>query len=194
LAADLASLVIGLRADVASLQSDLGKALSLNQKHANDIAGLWNKAGESVADSLKDIAGKLAGAFAVEQLVEAGKKSLEFADNLGKMSQKVGISVESLSALNVQARLSDVGIDSLQGGLAKLARNAADAAAGSKQQAAAFQAMGVSLKDANGNLRSTEDILGSVAGKFSQRVEDGSCAAGLRQERRRPDPAAQRAR
>jgi ribosomal protein L12E/L44/L45/RPP1/RPP2 len=177
LAADLASLVIGLRADVASLQSDLGKALSLNQKHANDIAGLWNKAGESVADSLKDIAGKLAGAFAVEQLVEAGKKSLEFADNLGKMSQKVGISVESLSALNVQARLSDVGIDSLQGGLAKLARNAADAAAGSKQQAAAFQAMGVSLKDANGNLRSTEDILGSVAGKFSQYADSASKTA-----------------
>jgi hypothetical protein len=85
--------------------------------------------------------------------------------------------VESLSALSVQAKLSDVSIDSLQGGLAKLARNAADAASGSKQQAAAFQAMGVSLKDTNGNLRSTQDILADVSAKFAGYADSASKTA-----------------
>jgi hypothetical protein len=171
--ADLASLVIGLRADVATLQSDLGKALDLNRKHAKDIEGLWGQAANGIKDGLTDIAGKIAAAFAVEKLVEFGAKVIENADQLGKMAQKVGVSVESLSALNVQARLSDVSIDQLQGGLSKLARSAADAATGNKSAASAFSAIGVAVKDASGNLRPMEQILGDVATNLSE-YRDGT--------------------
>lgn len=174
--ADLASLVIGLRADVATLQSDLGKANALNSRYAKEASNTWTSAAADIGKALGAAAVAFAGVAAT-----LGKQAIDAADSFNKMAQKVGISVESLSALNVQAKLSDVGIDQLQGGLAKLARNAAEAATGSKAQAAAFQAMGVSLKDANGNLRSTEDLLSDVAAKFSA-YRDSAAKTALAQE------------
>jgi TP901 family phage tail tape measure protein len=174
--ADLASLVIGLRADVAQLQSDLGKANALNQRYAKSASDTWTSAGADIGKALG------AGIIAIAGIGAAmAKQAIDAADGLSKLSQKVGVSVESLSALNVAAKLSDVSVDQLQGGLSRLARSAADAATGSKQQAAAFQAMGVSLKDTNGNLRSTESILGDVAHKFSQ-YEDSASKTALAQE------------
>lgn len=173
---DLASLVIGLRADVATLQSDLGKANALNSRYAKQASDSWTSAAADIGKALGAAAVTFAGVA-----VALGKQAIDAADNFNKMSQKVGVSVEALSALSVQAKLSDVSIDQLQGGMAKLARNAAEAASGSKQQAAAFQAMGVSLKDANGNLRSTEDLLGDVAAQFSS-YRDSAAKTALAQE------------
>lgn len=48
-----------------------------------------------------------------------------------------------------------------------LAKVAEDAATGGKQSAAAFQAIGVAVTDANGHLRPTQDLLASVAEKFA---------------------------
>lgn len=179
--ADLASLVIGLRADVAQLQSDLGKANALNAQYARAAAEAWNGAAGAVKGAIVDIAGKVAAAFAVDKLIEFGRAAIDTADELGKMSQRVGVSVETLSSLRVQAQLSNVSIDDLQGGLSKLARNAADAAAGSKQQANAFQAIGVAVKDANGNLRPTADILADISKKFAGYADSGQKAADAQQ-------------
>lgn len=178
--ADLASLVIGLRADVAQLQSDLGKATSLHQQYAKQASDVWNRAGDSIRDSLSDLAGKVVAAFAVDRLVDFGAKAIEAADQIGKMAQKVGVSVESLSALQTQAKLSNVETDQLQSGLAKLAKNATDAAGGSKESAAAFSAMGVSLRDSNGNLKSTQQLLQDVAAKFAG-YEDSASKTALAQ-------------
>jgi hypothetical protein len=172
MSSDLASLVIGLRADVATLQSDLGKANALNARYAKQAEDTWTLSAARIGTAIG--AGIVAAGAGFAALA---KQSIDAADNFNKMSQKVGVSVESLSSLNVQAKLSDVSIDSLQGALAKLARNAADAASGSKQQAAAFQAMGVSLKDANGNLKSTEDILAAVSAKFATYGDSASKTA-----------------
>lgn len=165
--ADLASLVIGLRADVATLQSDLGKANSLVKRSADDFSKSYTGAFASMESAAKSFAIGLASSIGVGTFIALGKAAIDTADNFNKMSQKIGIGVESLSALASQAKLSDVSLDALQGGLAKLARNAADAAAGGKEQAAAFQAMGLSVKDATGNLKPMDTLLGEVAGKFA---------------------------
>src|SRR6185295_18916936 len=107
--ADLASLVIGLRADVATLQSDLGKAAALNARYAKQASDSWTNAAADICKAL----GAAIATFAVAGAALA-KNAIDAADGLNKMSQKVGVSVESLSALNVQAKLSDVSIDQLQ--------------------------------------------------------------------------------
>lgn len=165
--ADLASLVIGLRADVATLQSDLGKANALAKRSADGMAQSFNSGFASMEGAVKSFAAGLVGALSTGAFIAIGKAAIDAADNFNKMSQKIGIGVEALSALASQAKLSDVSLDSLQGGLAKLARNAADAAAGGKEQAAAFNAIGVAVKDASGNLKPMDQLLGEVAGKFA---------------------------
>lgn len=168
---DLSSLVIRLSADTATLQADLGRGSAAAEQYSDKVTRSVQQAGAAIGAS---VAAAAAGMTALLG------KAIENADNLNKMSQKIGVAVESLSALGVQAKLSDVELDSLQGGLAKLAKNAADAAAGGKENAATFKAMGVSLKDANGNLRSTEDLLGDVAKRFAS-YEDGAAKTALAQ-------------
>ena len=64
-----------------------------------------------------------AGVSAAGGLALATRAALNYADEIGKMAQKVGMSTESLSRLEYAARLSDVSLGQLQVGLGQLAKN-----------------------------------------------------------------------
>lgn len=117
------------------------------------------------------------GAAVTAGLAAAGvaiKGALNEADNLGKAAQKFGVPVEQLSALKHAADLSDVSLETLGTGLRKLSQNMQQVAAGAKGPAAeSFRALGISVTDANGNLRSSQDVLLDVAAKFAG-VQDGA--------------------
>lgn len=138
-----------------------------------NIDGL-KRAGDGLALKFGTIGTAIAGAFAAVSM----KHLIDAADDIGKLSQKTGIAVESLTALKYAGELSDVSIEDLAGGLKKLAVNMAAAAGGSKDQQAAFDAIGVSVKNAAGNLRNTDDVLGDVAERFAS-FADGPEKAAL---------------
>lgn len=92
---------------------------------------------------------------------------IQYADQLGKLSQRTGLSTESLSALDYQAKLADVSTEELATSLKKLNLNIAAAARGEKEQAEAFKLIGVSVKDAAGQTRNAEAVLGDIAEKFA---------------------------
>jgi hypothetical protein len=167
MASNLGSMVLELSANFARFESDMGKAAYIAQQNAEKMQRAVQGAVDNVSGSLMHLAGNIVAAFSVEKLVEFGKRAIDTADEVGKMAQKIGISVESLSALQVQARLSNTANEELQVGLSKLAKAAADAAGGGKQNQAVFAALGVSVKDAAGNLRPMADLLQDVAGKFA---------------------------
>jgi hypothetical protein len=168
---DLSSLVIRLSADTATLQSDLGRAGSLSEQFSAKTVATWNAAGAAIG------AGITAAVTGMSALVG---KALENADNLSKLSQKVGMSTESLSALQYQAGLAGVSMETLESSIVKFSKNVTLAATGSKEQAAAFNAMGIALKDAQGNLRPTDQLLGELANKFAG-YKDGAGKATLAQ-------------
>jgi hypothetical protein len=179
--AQLGSFTYDMVLNYAKFEDAFTKAQRIADQHANAIKKSIEKAVDGAGDAFGDLAGKVVAAFSIEKLVEFGKQAIETADQMGKAAQKVGSSVESLSALAVQAKLSDVALDELQGGMEKLAKNAAAAAAGNKQAAAGFAAIGVSLKDSNGNLKSTDLLLEDVAKKFTG-YADGASKTALAQE------------
>ena len=106
------------------------------------------------------------------------KHIIDAADNISKLTQRTGLAAESLTALKYAGELSDVSIDDLAEGLKKLAVNMAAAAGGSKEQQAAFSAIGVSVKTTSGQLRSTDEVLGDHADKFAG-FSDGPEKAAL---------------
>jgi len=177
----LGSMVLELGADYARFEQGLNRAAYVAQQSAERMQKTMQSAIDGISTSLGNIAGSLVAAFSVDHLVEFGKRAIDAADEVGKMAQKVGVSVEALSALQLQAKLSNVANEELQTGLSKLAKTAADAAGGGKQQAAVFAAMGVSLKDAAGNLRPMDELLGDVAGKFAT-YKDSAAKTALAQE------------
>ena len=64
------------------------------------------------------VATGLGAALSLGAVVAAGKAALDTADNLSKLSQKTGLSVESLSLLKPVAEQSGVSLEGLAKGMA----------------------------------------------------------------------------
>ena len=123
-----------------------------------------------LSTSVGAVTGKIAGLTAVLAAIGSAaqvKGLIDSADNMNKLSQKTGIAVSELSSLANTADLAGVSNEQLGSALVKLNKSIAEAASGSKEQSEAFKNLGINVKDANGNIRPTADILGDVAGAFS---------------------------
>lgn len=104
-----------------------------------------------------DLAKKAASAIAnmFSSVVDAG-------DAFSKLSAKTGASVEFLSGLDYAAKLADVSMEEVTLSLNVLNRSIAEAASGGAS-GKTFKDLGVSIRDAGGEIRSTEDIFMDLA-------------------------------
>ena len=118
------------------------------------------------------------GVAAAYSFVNGIKGALEMADALNKLSQRSGIAVEALSQLQFAAKLSDVSAESLTTALRKLNANIAEGVAGNPEKVAVFKALGVNLKDAQGNAISADKALVQIANTF-ERARDGAGKTAL---------------
>lgn len=109
----------------------------------------------------------VAGAWTIASRV------LESMDSLSKMSQKLGVAVESLQAYRHAASLADVSNEELQTGLSRLVKTASDAASGLQGANQGFASLGISVTDATGKLKGTDTLFEEVADRLSK-MEDGS--------------------
>ena len=99
-------------------------------------------------------------------------------DEFFKLSQKTGVSVEALTALDYAAKLSDVTTEGLTKALQKLSVAMFDNQVNGQEGSAALKALGVSATDAHGQIRSTEAVLLDLAEKFAL-MPDGADKAAL---------------
>jgi len=95
-------------------------------------------------------------------------------DKLAKASKAIGVPVGELSALRYAAEQNGLAFETLASGLQTLSQRIVEAAQNAKSQAAqAFEALGISVRDASGNLKSTQGVFLEIADAFS-RLEDGA--------------------
>lgn len=116
----------------------------------------------------------LAGGLTVGAVAAFVKSSINAADEMSKLSQSAGVAVEQLAGLQLAFKQSGLEAGDVGGNLGKLNKNIADGSA-------AFAAMGISVKNADGSLKGTRQVLGEVADRFAQ-YEDGAAKARLAQE------------
>lgn len=122
----------------------------------------------SVVGRIKTAMAGLASVFAVNELKNLVMGSVDFADSLGKMSQKVGIAVPVLHALSLEAKKNEMDLDGLNTGLRRLAQNASDAAAGGVEARDKFRALGIDVIDPlTKKLKPMDQLLLEVSGKFA---------------------------
>lgn len=135
---------------------------------------------EGVGQSLRGVsvaAGAVVGSLAAIS-VKAGKT----ADDITTLSKVTGISTDNLQKYGYAADLVDTSVEAIAKANKKLTKNAYSAANGSKSQAAAFEAIGVAVTDANGNLRDSESIFQDVItnlGKMTNETERDALAQTL---------------
>lgn len=130
---------------------------------------------------ITSLAGSIAGlgaAVAGLAIVQTFRDIINEADKLNKISQSTGIATEALSELSYAAKLSDVAMEELGVGLRKLAVNASAAAGGAKEQSLVFETLGIKVKDAEGKLKGTDNLLSEIADKFAD-FKDGPAKAAL---------------
>lgn len=108
------------------------------------------------------------------------QNSINVAAELDDVAQTSGIAVENLSALRYAAELEGIEFGTLSTTLNRFSRVLIEAKDESTDAAQAFAALGVSIRNADGSMRGTQDILLDVADSFS-RVEDGAAKAEVAQ-------------
>lgn len=143
------------------------RALGGKQK-ATDLAGL----------ALGKLTGVAATAAAALFSVAKFNEALNQADALGKLSQKVGVAVPILSALEYQAGLADVSFGELSISLKEFSENIAAAQRGAKEQSATFALLGVNANAYKGQQDEAARLLAAVSQRFSE-MEDGAQKAAV---------------
>lgn len=134
-----------------------------------------------LGDESSRVKGLLAGlgvSLSVAGFAAMIKNAIDAADHLNKLSQKIGISVEALSTLRFAAQLSDVSLETLQKGIKGLSQNITEANTGIGDGAQVFEALGISVRNADGSMKSTEAVLLQVADVFAN-LEDGAVKTAL---------------
>lgn len=134
---------------------------------SQDLSGLQSLAGKALNFS------GIGGAASVTGLVAIAKAAANTADEFGKMSQRTGVAVEELSRLAYAASLNDASLGDLETGLRKLSQNMESAASGTGAAADAFGRIGVSVRDAAGELRKPDAVLKDIADRFAG-LSDGA--------------------
>ena len=115
--------------------------------------------GESLTKAGQAMKGfSVAGAAVVATLGAMTYKASEAADELNTMSKVYGISTTDLQKYAMSAQLVDVDVETMVKSQTKLKKTMFSAANGSKSSAKYFEDLGVSIYDANGNLRDSEDV------------------------------------
>jgi len=153
----------------------VGKLL-LDKTGWNQSISAVDKDAAKLKDSAKQIgdqfqaAGKamaIAGTAVVGALGAMIVKAARYGDEMVEISQKVGINVTTLSSYKLAADKTGTSIDGMARGLKFLSANIVEASNGTGDGARIFKALGISVTDATGKLRSTDDVLADVAQAFS---------------------------
>ena len=145
----------------------------------NSLQGVQGQAKNAVLgfNSLKGaVAGfgaAIAGSAIVGGLTAVIKKSIDAGDELFNLQAKTGIAANALIGIGNAAKLADVDIATVGKGLTKLNVNLVKAAEGNDDLARKFKFLGVSVKDANGQVVPADQALKQIADRFAD-LPDGA--------------------
>ena len=163
--ATVGSIVVDLLARTGSFNTDIDRSTRQAERRMREFEKQVKQAAAAVGTAVAGLG--VAFGAAMQNVINK-------ADETEKAAQKLGMTGEALTTLRHAADLSGVSADQLSAGLNRLNKSAAE---GNK----AFEAIGVSVRDANGNLKSSDQLLKDVAGKFAG-YRDGAAKAALAQE------------
>lgn len=160
-----------LSANAASLLKTLdsvNKATKSTRKHLADVGSGSLRLAQNLALPV-GLLGTLAAGFSIAGIKQAVTNFAALGDEVAKSAQRIGVSIPEYQRLKYIAGQSGVDVNELGSSMGRLNKSIAEAAAGkNKDLAALFQRAGISMRDANGQLRSGADLLPEVADLFAR--------------------------
>lgn len=154
--------------------SEANNSLSKTEKNAGSVASTL---GKGVKTAAKFGAAMVGGASAAAGgMLKMATNSASTADNIDKMSQKIGVSRQAYQELDFICSQTGTSVDKLKGGM----KNLRSAMANDKN-AEVFKSLGVAVTDANGKLRNSEDVMWDTMSAL-QGITDENEKAALAQK------------
>lgn len=161
------SIVVDLLMKTGSFVTDTQRAEKSMKSLERTAAG----ASKGIVLGFTAIAGIVGGAISAIASVDAAmtglNNAINAADRIDELSARFSISTETLSGWGYAAKMTGSDLEGLVGIIPKFSKNIADASKAGSEADKTFKALGISVKDQAGNLRSFEDLLPEVQNRFA---------------------------
>lgn len=173
------------------LQREIIETQSKLTHFKSELTKVGNVRLRALSEQFKDVGTKLESAGRAMQGVSTAAavvtgaigaltvKSGKWADDIVTMSKVYSISTDELQKYAAAAELVDVDVETIAKSHVKLEKSMYAASNGSKTQVAAFDKLGVSVTNADGTLRSSDDVFQDVItslGKMTNETERDAIA------------------
>lgn len=180
--ATLEELVVKLKGDIADFESKMQKSSKIAEAQTGKIKGSFGKLGSFIGSGLGQLnsfQAQIAGLAGAAGLVALTKSALDSADAIAKLSTNTGFSTGFIQEMTYVAGQAGVAQEELNSSLMKFNRNIGEAATGNKAFLDQFRSIGVNIKDANGNLKSNEQIFMDVSQAIKETGTEAEKGAAL---------------
>ncbi len=164
--------LLSIRADVAQFSGSMrrmGNDIRRQERAMRGLRRTVQRAARQMQSfrrkviSVQAAVGVVSGAAGLGLMI---RRSAELGSTLVETSQRLGLTVRDLQALQRAFESEGVSVQAVNTGLQRFTRRLADAANGQGQLQEAFRALEAPLRDANGRLRDSHDVLLDVAEGF----------------------------
>lgn len=130
---------------------------------------------KQTTDSIQDLADVLASAGIAaaadkiaSKFLESAKASASFADEILTLSAQTGISTQKLQEYSYASELVDVSVDTLTSTMRRNIKAMSEARDGSASYSSAYERLGITVTNADGSLRSSEEVYWEVVDALGQ--------------------------
>lgn len=131
------------------------------------------KVGGATKDLFSEVGGAIlkigaAGVAAAGSLFVLTHAFSEQGDHVKMMAERLGLTTDAYQELQYAASRADVDQETFNSSMSKFSRGIAEAAAGTGEAMVGFNALGISVRDSHGNLRTMESLLPEVADRMGE--------------------------
>lgn len=173
-------LILKLEDKCSPQLNNIAKKLNISDKEAKKLHGQVTKLAKAMKDDLAKVGKAVAVGLGAVTATTAAlvNKSVEAGDRIDKMSQKMQMSRKTFQELDYVFSQNGANIEVMKVGMTKLTKVVEGVRTGAKGNIATFQALGISIKDTSGNMKSTETIMFEALGKL-QKMPEGAKKSAL---------------
>jgi hypothetical protein len=167
--------VLGVKIDPAGAE----RGAAVVKKAIDDIRGGAHGLNTDFLETFSAraiLAGGIVGGLGVvgKALLDTANSTAKYVGEIKNLSQHSSLATREASAFAYAARLNDTSVQGLSGGLSTLNKNMVEAISGTGDGARLFKALGVSVTDTGGHLRSTGDVFLDVVDRLQMFNDDGA--------------------
>lgn len=149
--------------------SDMEKKTDDAGNSLDDLGDSADNTAEAVVDMSQQFRNGIDILISVAQAVrQVTDAAMEYAESIQNMATTTGLSTMQVQELSYVAQKTGTDMETVASGLTSLEKAMASAASGSQNTSRIFNELGVSVRDANGNMRNSTEVFLEVINKLGE--------------------------